>query len=67
MKHSLRYCFVLLALATTGLFAETTTAPVETAPTGQHKTVKAEKKAKKAAHKKHRKHQSKKADQQSGS
>jgi hypothetical protein len=61
MKHTLRYCFVLLALATTGLFAEAATEPV-TAPTAHHKTVKAAKKGKKA-HKKHGKkhHRHKKA------
>jgi len=52
MKHTLRYCFVLLALATTGLFAEAATEPVTPAA---HSTTKSVKTAKKA-HKKHRKH-----------
>ena len=57
MKHTLRYCFVLLALATTGLFAEAATEPVTTSVTSHHKTIKvAKKSARKAAHKKHRKH-----------
>jgi hypothetical protein len=57
MKHTLRYCFVLLALATTGLFAEAATAPVTADTVSQHKTVKVAKKGgKKAAHKKHHKH-----------
>lgn len=56
MKHSLRYCFVLLALATTGLFAEDVTQPVTPEPAAQHKTIKAAKKGKKGAHKKHGKH-----------
>jgi hypothetical protein len=56
MKHTLRYCFVLLALATTGLFAEAATEPVAAPATpGHHKTIKSAKKGK--AHKKHaRKH-----------
>lgn len=65
MKHTLRYCFVLLALATTGLFAEAATEPVTAPPTGHHKTVKIVKKGKKGAHKKHakkhHKHHGKKA------
>ena len=61
MKHTLRYCFVLLALATTGLFAEAAVAPVDTAAaTAHHKTIKVAKKSgKKTAHKKHRKHKKK--------
>ena len=59
MKHTLRYCFVLLALATTGLFAEGAVQPTDTsAATGHHKTVKV---AKKGAHKKHKKHKKKHA------
>ncbi|HKB57479.1 MAG TPA: hypothetical protein VKC51_07800 [Lacunisphaera sp.] len=62
MKHTLRYCFVLLALATTGLFAEAAAEPVDTVATGHHKTLKIAKKGgKKAAHKKHRKHKKKSA------
>jgi hypothetical protein len=57
MKHTLRYCFVLLALATTGLFAEAATAPVTSSATSHHKTIKVAKNGKKGAHKKHaRKH-----------
>jgi hypothetical protein len=63
MKHSLRYCFVLLALATTGLFAEAATEPVQTQAAGHHKSVKLAKKGKKAAHKKHHKKHKKKAAQ----
>lgn len=55
MKHTLRYCFVLLALATTGLFAEAAIEPVSTAATGLHKAVKVAKNGHKK-HKKHRKH-----------
>jgi hypothetical protein len=56
MKHTLRYCFVLLALATTGLFAEAATEPVPTPATGHHKTIKSARKGGKA-HKHHaRKH-----------
>jgi hypothetical protein len=51
MKHTLRYCFILLALATTGLFAQAATEPVP-ASTHHSKTVKVAKKS----HKKHRKH-----------
>ena len=40
MKHTLRYCFVLLALATTGLFAEAATEPVTPPATSHHKTIK---------------------------
>jgi hypothetical protein len=62
MRHTLRYCFVLLALATTGLFAEAATEPVVTSATSHHKTIKIAKKGgKKAAHKKHRKHKRKAA------
>ena len=60
MKHTLRYCFVLLALATTGLFAEAAVAPDTTPATGHHKTVKVAKKGKKGAHKKHHKKKPKK-------
>jgi hypothetical protein len=65
MKHTLRYCFVLLALATTGLFAEAATEPV-TAPatTHHHKAIKIAKKGKKGHKKhgkKHGKHHHKKA------
>ncbi len=52
MKHTLRYCFILLALATTGLFAEAATDPVIPSATGHHKTVRVAKKG----HKKHKKH-----------
>jgi hypothetical protein len=58
MKHTLRYCFILLALATTGLYAEAATAPVDTPATSHHKSVKV---AKKGAHKKHKKHKKKKS------
>ncbi len=51
MKHTLRYCFILLALATTGLFAQAAIEPVITPATGHHKTVKVAKKG----HKKHKK------------
>ena len=62
MRHTLRYCFVLLALATTGLFAEAATEPVTTSAASHHKTLKVAKKAgQKAAHKKHRKHKRKAA------
>lgn len=63
MKHTLRYCFVLLALATTGLFAEASTAPVTADTVSQHKTVKVATKGgkKAAAHKKHKKHKKKAA------
>ena len=54
MKHTLRYCFVLLALATTGLFAEAATEPVPAPATGHHKVLKTARKGKKA-HKKHAK------------
>jgi hypothetical protein len=56
MKHTLRYCFVLLALATTGLFAEAATEPVTAPVTSHHKSVKV---AKKGHHKKHKKHRKK--------
>ena len=55
--------FVLLALATTGLFAQAATEPV-TAPvtTSHHQAVKVAKKGgKKGAHKKHKKHKKKAA------
>jgi len=62
MKHTLRYCFVLLALATTGLFAEAATEPVTAPATSHHKTLKVAKKGgKKGAHKKHKKHKKKAA------
>ena len=62
MKHTLRYCFVLLALATTGLFAQAAIEPVNTsAATGHHQTIKVAKKGNKSAHKKHKKHRKKKA------
>ena len=62
MKHTLRYCFVLLALATTGLFAEAAIEPVATTTTSHHKIIKiAQKAGKKAAHKKHSKHKKKAA------
>ncbi len=51
MKHTLRYCFILLALATTGMFAEAATEPVATSAIGHHKTVRVAKKG----HKKHKK------------
>ncbi len=58
MKHTLRYCFILLALATTGLFAEAAVEPVSSpAPTHQ-KSFKTAKKSVKSA-KKHRKHKKK--------
>jgi len=63
MKHSLRYCFVLLALATTGLFAQSATEPVTAAPAGHHKSIKHGKKGKKAKHKKHKKYHKKKSGQ----
>ncbi|HVU19054.1 MAG TPA: hypothetical protein VHD32_19265 [Candidatus Didemnitutus sp.] len=50
MKHTLRYCFVLLALATTGLFAEAAVEPVPSVSNSHHKTVKVAKKG----HRKHR-------------
>ena len=62
MKHTLRYCFVLLAIATTGLFASAATEPVPTAAAGHHKTIKSAKKGKKGHKKhakKHRKHRHK--------
>jgi hypothetical protein len=59
MKHTLRYCFILLALATTGLFAEAATEPV-TSPAPTHlKSYKVAKKGSKAS-KKHKKHKKKK-------
>ena len=57
MKHTLRYCFLLLALATTGMFAQAAAEPADTSAPAQHKTVKGKK-----AHKKHQKHKKKKAD-----
>ena len=54
MKHTLRYCFVLLALATTGLFAEAATEAVPAPTVGHHKVVKSSRKGKKH-HKKHAK------------
>jgi hypothetical protein len=54
MKHTLRYCFILLALATTGLFAEAATESNVDSPTSHHKTHKVAKKGKKAGHKKHK-------------
>jgi len=58
MKHTLRYCFILLALATTGLFAEAATEPVDSpAPTHQ-KSYKTAKKGAKTP-KKHKKHKKK--------
>ena len=57
MKHTLRYCFILLALATTGLFAQAVTEPVTTSAQGHYKTVKVAKKG----HKKHKKHKKKAA------
>jgi len=60
MRHTLRYCFVLLALATTGLFAEAATEPVATSAPSHHKTIKVAKKGgAKVARKKHRKHKKK--------
>lgn len=63
MKHTLRYCFVLLALATTGLFAQAATEPVPAPASSHHKTLKVAKKGgkKAAAHKKHKKHKKKAA------
>ena len=52
MKHTLRYCFVLLALAATGMFAQAATEPVTSPAHSNHKSEKVAKKA----HKKHRKH-----------
>jgi hypothetical protein len=52
MKHTLRYCFVLLALATTGLFAEAATQPAAPASSGHHRTIKIAKKG----HKRHKGH-----------
>ena len=60
MKHTLRYCFVLLALATTGLFAEAATEPSDSSAPGHHKTIKAAKKVHKAAHVKQQKPKHKK-------
>jgi len=51
-KHTLRYCFILLALATTGLFAEAATESNPPAAAGVHKTVKVAKRG----HKRHRGH-----------
>ena len=60
MKHTLRYCFILLALATTGLFAEAAVAPADVpSTTAQHKSFKVAKQGKKGAHKKHKKHKKK--------
>ena len=62
MKHTLRYCFVLLALATTGLFAEAATEPAAApAASSYHKTIKVAKHGKKADQKKHKKHKKKAA------
>jgi hypothetical protein len=55
MKHTLRYCFVLLALATTGLLAEAAVEPTPITANGHHKTVKVAKKGHKRGHR-HRKH-----------
>jgi hypothetical protein len=55
MKHTLRYCFILLALATTGLFAEAATEPVASPSPTHQKSFKTAKKH----HKKHRKHKKK--------
>ena len=54
MRHTLRYCFVLLALATTGLFAEAATQPTVAPPSSHHKSFKTAKHGKKAAHKHHK-------------
>jgi hypothetical protein len=62
MKHTLRYCFILLALATTGLFAEAAIEPVATSTTGPHKISKFAKKGHTATHKKHKKHKKKAAN-----
>ena len=58
IKHSFRYCLLLLALATTGLFAEAATEPVAAVGAGHHKTLKTAKKGHKRhrSHKRHRKH-----------
>ncbi len=56
MKHTLRYCFILLALATTGLFAEAATEPAAGPAPTHHKSLKAAKKT----HKKHRRPKKKK-------
>ena len=56
MKHTLRYCFILLALATTGLFAEAATEPSDTPAPATHQ--KSHKTAKKT-HKKHKRHKKK--------
>ena len=62
MKHTLRYCFLLLALATTGMYAQAATEPVTAPTTSHHKSLKVAKKGgKKGAHKKHKKHGHKKA------
>ena len=66
MRHTLRYCFVLLALATTGLFAEAAAAPVDTGATGTTQIASAKgkhRKNAKKAHKKQKKHGHKKAAQ----
>ena len=55
MKHTLRYCFILLALATTGLFAEAATEPADTPSPTQQNSHKAAKKS----HKKHKRHKKK--------
>ena len=52
MKHTLRYGFVLLALAATGIFAQAAIEPVPAPTHSSSKTVKIAKKG----HKKHRKH-----------
>lgn len=56
MRHTLRYCFVLLALATTGLFAQAATAPVESTKTGTTQIASAKGKHRKHAKKGHKKH-----------
>jgi len=56
MKHTLRYCFVLLALATTGLFAEAAVEPVAASHQSQHKSFKTAKKGHKKAHKRQHRH-----------
>lgn len=55
LKHTLRYCFILLALATTGLFAEAAIEPVPPSRAGLHKTVKVAKKGHKKL-KRHKRH-----------
>ncbi|HEY4300019.1 MAG TPA: hypothetical protein VGM73_04035 [Candidatus Didemnitutus sp.] len=55
MKHTLRYCFVLLALATTGLFAEAAVEPMPAVANGHHRTIKVARKGHRRHHR-HRKH-----------